>query len=99
MVDRVYRSDLPHMREVLLNMRKEFLKANPSTAWVRLRIDPLLTHLEQLRTMVPEWDSSGPLGGVPMLHSDLVYFRQNVRGLQRVLASERKRSRKQRGSK
>jgi hypothetical protein len=95
MVDRVYRSDLPRLRKVLLNMKKEFSHMDSSTDWVRLRVDPLLAHIEQLRSMVRIWDSSRVSGGVPMLHSDLVYFRRNVKGLNGVLASERRRSRRQ----
>lgn len=99
MVDRVYRSDLARLRKVLLNMRRELSQLDPSTDWGRLRIDPLLSHLEQLRILVRIWSSSRQRGGVPMLHSDLVYFRQNAKGLEKVLASERRRSRKLRGLK
>jgi len=99
MVDRVYRSDLPRLRKILLNMKKELSQMGPSTDWVRLRIDPLLAHVDQLRAMIRIWDSSRRRGGVPMLHSDLIYFRENVKGLKLVLASERRRSRKHRSSK
>lgn len=95
----IHQADLPRLRKTLLNMRKEFSQFDPSTDWVRLRIDPLLAHIDQLKAMVRIWDSSRQSGGVPMLHSDLVYFRENVKGLGRVLASERRRSRKQRISK
>jgi hypothetical protein len=97
-VDRVYRSDLPRLRKTLLNIRKDFSQIDPSTDWVRLRVDPLLAHVDQLGAMLRAWDSSRQSGVVPMLHSDLVYFRQNVKGLKRVLASETKRFRKQRSS-
>lgn len=92
MVDRVYRSDLPRLRKILLKMRKEFVEIGAPTDWVRIRIDPLLAHLEQLNRMVRIWDSARRQQGVSMLHSDLVYFRENVIGLERVLAAERKRS-------
>jgi len=98
MVDRVYRSDLPRLRRTLVNLRKDFARIDPPTDWVRLRIDPLLAHLERLKAMVQSWESSRVRGAVPMLHSDLVYLRQNVRRLERILVSERRRSRKQRSS-
>lgn len=96
MVDRVYRSDLPRLRKELQNLRKEFLKIATSTDWVGLRIDPLIAHVELLRRMVRTWDAAGTRGGVPMLHSDLVYFRQNVQGLRKVLASERRLAQRRR---
>lgn len=98
MVDRVYKNDLPRLREDLLEMRSELSKIEPSTDWVRLRIAPLLRHLERLERLVPAIESSGFRGGVPLLHSDLVYFRTNVDGLRRVLASERKGSQRRRKS-
>ncbi len=96
MVDRVYRTDLPRIRMNLLNMRREFSALDPSTDWVRLRVDPLLAHLDQLRAMIRIWDFSRHRGSVTLLHADLVYFRNNVRGLQRVLSSERRMSRRKR---
>ena len=98
MVDRVYKNDLPRLRGVLLEMKSEFSKIEPSTDWVRLRVDPLLRHLELLERLVPTLESSDVRGGVPLLHSDLVYFRTNVDGLRRVLASERKWSQRRRES-
>ena len=92
MVDRVYRTNLPSLRKSLLNMRREFSALDTSTDWVRLRVDPLLAHIDQLRAMIGIWDSSRHRGAVPLLHADLVYFRKNVRGLRRVLAVERRLS-------
>jgi hypothetical protein len=91
MVDRVYRSAWPEFRRTLLRLRSEFSKFEPSTDWVRLRVDPLLEHLKLLERLVHSWESYPLRGAVPMLHSDLVYFRDNVNGLKQVLASERKR--------
>jgi hypothetical protein len=98
MVDRVYRSDLPHLRKALLGLRGEFSRVDSPTDWVRLRIDPLLAHAKQLETKSRIWESSPLRGGVPMLHSDLVYLRENVRALERVLASAKKRPKTGRGS-
>ena len=93
MVDRVYKGAWPEFRRALLNLRSEFSKIEPSTDWIRLRIDPLLEHLKLLEALVRSWKSYPLRGAVPMLHSDLVYFRENINGLKRVLASEKKRSR------
>ena len=90
MVDRVYRSDLPRLRKELQILRKESLKIEPSTDWVSLRIDPLIAHVDVLRRRIRTWDSAGTRGAVPMLHSDLVYFRKNVKSLREVLAAERR---------
>lgn len=98
MVDRVYRNAWPSLRKALLGLKSEFSKIDTSTDWVRLRIDPLLSHLELLEALVRSWESLPLRGAVPMLHSDLVYFRQNVQGLKRVLASERRWSQRPRKS-
>jgi hypothetical protein len=97
MVDRVYRSDLPRLRRVLLEIRAEFSKTGRGKDWVRLRIDPLLRHLERLERLMPSIESSRLRGGAPMLHSDLVYFRDNLKRLGRVLRSETKRAQEPRG--
>ncbi|HKS59890.1 MAG TPA: hypothetical protein VJS68_03840 [Thermoplasmata archaeon] len=52
----------------------------------------MLRHLEALERILPTLEGAPMRGGVPMLHSDLVYFRQNVRGLKQILASVTKHS-------
>ncbi len=96
MVDRVYRSAWPGLRRALRVLKTEFSKIDVRTDWVRLRIDPLLLHLGVLEALVRSWEASPLRRGVPMLHSDLVYFRENIRGLQQVLASEKRWSQRQR---
>ena len=93
MVDRVYKGSWSEFRGTLLNLKSEFSKFEPSTDWVRLRIDPLLEHLKLLEALVRSWESYPLRGAVPMLHSDLVYFRENINGLKRVLVSGKKKSR------
>ena len=93
MVDRVYQGSWSEFRRTLLNLKSDFSKFEPSTDWVRLRIDPLLEHLKRLEALVRSWESYPLRGAVPMLHSDLVYFRENLNGLKRVLVSEKKKSR------
>jgi len=96
MVDRVYKEDLPRSRSKLEGLREEFVKLGPSGArWARLRIDPLLKHVDTLEQLIHSDEFSGESSrltkGVELFHSDLVYFRQNIRGLQRLLLSEKKR--------
>ncbi len=93
MVDRVYKSGLPALRKELERLRKDFSDLGSRTNWVRLRIDPLLDHVRSLeRLMGSEGlsrEGSRLTRGVEMFHSDLVYLRTNVRGLQKVLESEK----------
>lgn len=98
MVDRVYKSAWPALRKALLELKTEFSRIEPTTDWVRLRIDPLLRHLELLEKTVRSWEGARLRGAVPMLHSDLVYFRKNVEGLKRVLSSEQRLSQRRRAS-
>ena len=97
MVDRVYRGDLPRLRKALAELRTEFARIEAGPAWIRLRIDPLSRHLRRLEDVVPQGSTSGLRGLVPMLHSDLVYLRQNVQALQRVRASRGSQSLRKRG--
>lgn len=94
MVDRVYRSDLPALRKAFSELRSEFSRLEDRSDWVRLRIDPLLQHVERLERLVPQWESSPMRGGVPMLHSDLVYLRENLRRLQTRLDAVQERRRR-----
>lgn len=90
MVDKVYQNAWTDFRRDLVKLKEEFAKIDVSTDWTRLRIDPLLEHLKLLENRVNSWRDLHLRGAVPMLHSDLVYFRDNVRGLKKVLISERK---------
>ena len=94
MVDRVYIEDLPRLRKALEELREEFSNIGPSrTDWVKLRIDPLLKHLESLEQLLHSKEFSREFSrlrkGVVMFHSDLVYLRENVKGLNAVLQSEK----------
>jgi hypothetical protein len=91
-VDRVYRNAWPPLRRDLLALKAELAKVDSATDWARLRIDPLLKHLNLLEIRAKSWEGSRLRGAVPMLHSDLVYFRKNIRGLRAVVAIERRRS-------
>jgi molecular chaperone GrpE (heat shock protein) len=95
MVDRVYKSDLPRLRKALEELRDEFSKLGSSkTDWTRLRIEPLLKHVDSLERLLSSEEfsreSSHLRKGVAMFHSDLVYLRENVKALEKVLQSEKK---------
>ena len=95
LVDRVYKSALPQFRADLERLRKDFSKLGPTrTNWIELRIDPLLRHLDSLEHLLHSKEHSLETSrlrkGVALFHSDLVYLRDNIKGLERVLESERK---------
>lgn len=95
MVDRVYKEDLPRLRMALEELRVRFSALGPSTTdWGKLRIEPLLRHVDSLEQLLNSEEFSPEFSrlrkGVVMFHSDLVYLRENVRALEEVLQSERK---------
>ena len=95
MVDRVYKADLPRMRKALEELRENFSDLGPSkTDWVKPRIDLLLKHVDSLERMLHSEEfsreSSHLRRGVALFHSDLVYLRENVNELKRLLQSEKK---------
>jgi len=99
MVDRVYREDLPQSRKKLEDLRQQLVELGPSGArWAKLRVDPLLKHVDTLESLLRSEEFSGEFSrltkGVELFHSDLVYLRQNVKGLRKLLLSERKRLKK-----
>lgn len=89
MVDRVYKADLPALRKRLELLRENFSRLRLKTNWNKLRIDPLLKHAMSLERVwsAEEFsqESSRLTRGVAMFHSDLVYFRTNVRALEEAL--------------
>jgi hypothetical protein len=95
MVDKVYKTDIPRLKKTLVEIRDEFSNLSTKTDWVKLRIEPLLKHVESLEQLLnspvfsPEF--SRLRMGVRMFHSDLVYLRENVKELEEVLQSEKKR--------
>jgi hypothetical protein len=95
MVDRVYKTDLPRLKNTLVEMRGKFSNLDTKTDWTNLRIEPLLKHIESLEQVMNSPEFSQELLhlriGVGMFHSDLVYLRENVRELERVLQFEKNR--------
>ena len=94
MVDRVYKQDLPALRNALQKLRVDFSNLGSKTDWAKLRIDPLLKHLESLEQSLQSKEfsreSSRLTKGVELFHSDLVYFRTNLKGLKKILESEKR---------
>ena len=95
MVDRVYKASLPRLRAELERLRKDFSSHGPSkTNWTKLRIEPLLRHLDSLEQVLHSEEFSGEASrlrkGVVFFHSDLVYLGDNVKALKSLLKAERK---------
>ena len=94
MVDKVYKNDLPALRNDLEKLRENFSKISSKTDWTKLRIEPLLKHLGTLEQLLASGEFSREFSrltkGVELFHSDLVYFRKNVGGLEKILQSEKK---------
>jgi hypothetical protein len=95
LVDRVYKAGIPRLKEALVRLRKDFSGLDSGTDWVKLRIEPLLEHAEALERLLDSPDFSKEYSrlrkGVVMFHSDLVYLRENVNALEKMLESEKKR--------
>jgi hypothetical protein len=94
MVDRVYKGDIPRLKQVLEGLRKNFSRLDSKTDWVRLRIDPLLKHAGYLQRLLESKQHSRDFSrltkGVALFHSDLVYLRTNVKSLEKILETEEK---------
>jgi hypothetical protein len=95
MVDRAYKQELPRLRNTLERLREDFSNLESTkTDWTKLRIEPLLKHLEALEQLLHSRKFSHEVSrltkGVELFHSDLVYFRTNVKGLEKLLQSEEK---------
>jgi len=94
MVDRVYKARIPALRKALERLRENFSNLRPKTDWTQLRIEPLLRHAERLELLLGSMASSREFSrltkGVELFHSDLEYLRKNVRGLEKLLESEKR---------
>src|ERR1700722_680410 len=93
-VDRSYKQDIPSVIKRLEHMRDQFAAIDSKTDWTRLRIEPLLEHAKSLDRLIHAKqfarETTRLRRGVAMFHADLVYFRDNIRGLNKVLESEKK---------
>jgi hypothetical protein len=90
-VDRVYKANIPAFRKALEKLKTEFSSIHSKTNWAKLRVEPLLRHAKLLERQLRAQGPARLKQGVRMFHSDLVYLRENVKGLKVVLASEKKR--------
>lgn len=91
-MDRSYKEDIPKMRRALEDLRRQFAKLTPKTDWTRLRIEPLLDHVNSLERVLRSPKFAREVDrlrkGVSMFHADLTYFRQNIKALKEILALE-----------
>jgi hypothetical protein len=94
MVDRVYKTSLPQFRRTLESLGESFSKLDSATDWTELRVKPLLKHLTSLERLLGSTVFSREFSrlrkGVVLFHSDLEYFRTNVKGLEMLLHSEQR---------
>ena len=95
MVDKVYKKQLPRLRSDLEKLRESFSSLGPSRInWTKLRIEPLLKHLDSLEQLLNSEEFSREFShltkGVRLFHSDLVYLGENIKELKKVLLSEKK---------
>jgi len=94
MVDSVYKTGLPRLRKALERLKENFSNLDSSkTDWTKLRIEPLLKHLDSLEEILNSREFSREFSrlrqGVELFHSDLVYLRANVEALEKALQSEK----------
>src|SRR5215468_10449219 len=93
-MDRTYKEDIPSKRRALEELKKEFSGLASTTDWTHLRIEPLLVHVKSLERLLRSPKFAGETArlrtGVVMFHSDLIYLRENVKALKRILEVERR---------
>lgn len=96
MVDRAYKGAIPAFRTALEELEGEFSRIRSETDWNRLRVEPLLHHVESLEAILKSRRFAGETSrlrrGVPMFRSDLVYLRENVNELKKTLRFEKRAS-------
>jgi len=97
-MDRSYKEDIPRTRRALEELKKEFSGVTSTTDWTKLRIEPLLEHVKSLDRLLrsPKFarETARLRRGVVMFHSDLVYLRENLKALKKILEIERKSHRR-----
>src|ERR1700751_2385689 len=93
-MDRSYKEDIPKTRSALEELEKEFSRVASTTDWTKLRIEPLLDHVKSLERLLrsPKFarETARLRRGVVMFHSALVYLRENVKALKKILKIEGK---------
>jgi len=93
-MDRSYKEDIPKARRSLEELMKEFSGIASTTDWTKLRIEPLLDHVKSLERLLrsPKFarETARLRRGVVMFHSDLIYLRDNVKALKKILEVEKR---------
>lgn len=88
-MDKAYKQDIPAARKALEKLKVEFSHLDSKTNWKALRVEPLLQHARSLERLLQSPRFAQEVArlprGVAMFHSDLVYFRENVKALRAVL--------------
>jgi hypothetical protein len=91
-MDKVYKEDIPRHKKALSELKREFSRIQTHTAWIPLRIDPLLRHVKSLERLFqsPKFTAERTRlrNGVSLFRSDLVYLRENIKSLKVILAKE-----------
>jgi hypothetical protein len=93
-MDHVYKESIPRIIASLEKLKSEFAKVQSTTDWTHLRVEPLLRHARHLDELLKSKQFSGEVDrlrrGVGMFHADLVYFRESLQGLKKVLETEKR---------
>lgn len=76
---------LEELKSELEKLQDKFTKIEPSTDWNKIRIEPLLRHLDTLKNVIGNNQSAVR---DELIKSDLEYFDRNIEGLKTVLRSE-----------
>jgi len=92
-MDRSYKEDIPKAKRALEQLKQEFADVASPTNWTKLRIEPLLEHVKSLDRLLRSAkfarETTRLRRGVAMFHADLVYLRQNIQALKKILRTER----------
>ena len=93
-MDRSYKEDIPKAKRALEKLKREFSDMASATDWAKLRVEPLLEHAKSLDRLLcsPKFarETARLRKGVGMFHADLVYLRENIKALKKILEAERK---------
>lgn len=91
-MDKSYKEDIPKAKRALQQLKKEFASVDSTTDWTSLRIKPLLEHVKSLDRLLRSkkfgQETARLRTGVVMFHSDLVYLRENIKALKKILKGE-----------
>ncbi len=88
-LNKIHIEKLMEYKKELQNLKNKFSKFKPTTDWNKIRIEPLLEYIGLLEKIARE-----NLDILPeeQFKEDIVYFKKNIDGLNKVLNSEIKYS-------